>query len=78
MEPPCPIQTLGVNPFPSRFINDSLRRFRALIKERATENREMTVVLCYVKEQAANAFMRFQRIIKENGSLYESSYLGER
>ena len=47
MEPPSPTQALGVNPFPSRYINrtaSSLRRFRALTEGRATENREMTVV----------------------------------
>ena len=47
MEPPSPIQALGGNPFLSRFINrtGSLRRFRALIEERADENRKITVVL---------------------------------
>ena len=40
MEPPSPTQALGVNPFPSRFIER--RRFRVLIKERANENRETT------------------------------------
>ena len=45
MEPPSPTEALGVNPFPSRFVNRtvrSLRRFRALIEERANENREIT------------------------------------
>ena len=37
------------------------------MEERANENREMTVVLSYVKQQAANTFMRFKRIAKENG-----------
>ena len=34
-----------------------------LIEERANENREMT----------AGAFMRFTRITKENGSIYNST-----
>ena len=32
-----------------------MRRFRALIEERANENREMTVELSCVKQQAASA-----------------------
>ena len=31
----------------------------------------MTVVLSYVKQQAASAFMRFERITEENGSIYK-------
>ena len=31
----------------------------------------MTVVLPYVKEQAASTFMQFTRITKENGSSYD-------
>ena len=47
MEPSSPTQALGVNPFPSRFINrtvpsGSLRRLSPLIEQRANENREMT------------------------------------
>ena len=44
MEPASPIQALGVNPFPSRIYKsyDFLGRFRALIEERANENRETT------------------------------------
>ena len=45
MEPPSATQALGVNPLPSRFINRTvpcMRGFRALIEERANENREMT------------------------------------
>ena len=38
MELASSIQAIGVNPFPSRF-NSSLERFRALIEERANENR---------------------------------------
>ena len=49
MEPPSPIQALGVR---------SLRRFRARIEERANENKEMTVVLSYVKQQAASALQK--------------------
>ena len=41
--------------------------------ERANENREMTIELSYVKQQAGGAFMRFKRIIKENGSVYKST-----
>ena len=38
-----------------------------LIEERANENREMKVALSYVKQYAANTFIRFKRIAKENG-----------
>ena len=62
MEPPSPIQALEVNPFSSR-----------LIEERANENREMTVVSSYVKQQPANAFIRFKCITKDNGSIYKST-----
>ena len=41
-----------------------------LIEERANENREMTVVLSYVKQQAASTFMQFKRITKENALIY--------
>lgn len=37
--------------------------------ERANENRKITVVLSYGKEQAASALMRLKRITKENGSI---------
>ena len=47
MEPPSPTQT------------GSLRRFRALIEERANGNREMTA--------------GSKRITKENGSIYNST-----
>ena len=53
MEPPSPIKSLGVNPFPSRFITIE-KRFRAQIEGRANESREMTVQF-YVKQQAARA-----------------------
>ena len=56
-------------PFPNTF----LRRFRSLIEERANENREMTVVLLYVKQQTASPFMQFKRITEGNGSLYKST-----
>jgi len=49
--------------------NAFLGSFRALIEERARENREMTEVLSYVKQQAVNTFMRIKRITKENGSI---------
>ena len=42
-----------------------------LIEERANENREMTVVWSYVKQQAASAFIK--RITKENSSVYKSA-----
>ena len=58
MEPASPIQALGVNPFPSRFINRTVP-FCALIEERANENREMTA--------------GSRRITKENGSIYNST-----
>ena len=35
-----------------------MRRFGALIEERANEIREMTVVLSYVKQQAASALQK--------------------
>ena len=35
-----------------------MRRFRALIEERADESREITVVLSYVKQQAASALQK--------------------
>ena len=41
--------------------------------EKANENREMTVELSYVKQQAGGAFMRFKHITKENGSIYKST-----
>ena len=44
-----------------------------LIEERANENKEMTVVLPYIKQQAASAFIQFKHITKENGSIYKSS-----
>ena len=44
-----------------------------LIEERANENREMTVVLSYVKQQAASALMRFKGVTKENGFIYKST-----
>ena len=63
MEPRSPLQQFGVNPFPSRSKqiykqNSSLRVFRALIKGRANEKREITIVLSYVKQQAGGAFMQ--------------------
>ena len=44
----------------------------ALIEERANENREITKVLLYAKQQAASAFMLFKSITKEYGSIYTS------
>ena len=40
------------------------------------KNTEMTVVLSYVKQQAASAFMQFKGITKENGSIYKSTQEG--
>ena len=34
----------------------------------------MTVVLSYNKQQAANAFMQFKRIIKENSPIYKFTW----
>ena len=45
-----------------------------LIEERANENRGMTIVSSYVKQQAASAFMRFKHITKENISVYKSTW----
>ena len=55
-----------------------MRRFRALIEERANKNREMTIVFSYVKQHAASAFMQInsKRIAKENGSFI--NVLGKR
>ena len=39
--------------------------FRVLIEERAGENRKMTEVLSYVKQKAANAFMRIKPLQKK-------------
>jgi len=58
MEPPSPRQSVGVNPFPSIFINGSTRTFSALIEERANKKRETTVILSYVKKQAASVLQR--------------------
>ena len=44
-----------------------------LIEGRANEIREMTVLLSYVKRQAASAFVQFNRIRKANGSIYNSN-----
>jgi len=44
-----------------------------MIEERANENREMTVILSYVKQRGASAFMRLTHITKENGSIYKST-----
>ena len=44
-----------------------------LIERRANEIREMTVLLSYVKRQAASAFVQFNRIRKANGSIYNSN-----
>jgi len=44
-----------------------------MMKDRANENREMIVVLSYVKQQAASAFMRLKHITEENGSIYKST-----
>ena len=45
MEPPSPIQALGVNPFPSRFLIRTVPRgdFAPTV-ERANHNDEMTVL----------------------------------
>ena len=53
MEPPSPIQALGVNPFPSRFI---IRMFpkgelRVPTVGRANHNAEMTLLLYFIKQQ---------------------------
>ena len=44
-----------------------------MMEERANENREMTVVLSYVKQRGASAFMRFKGITKETGSIHKST-----
>lgn len=58
MEPPSPRRAVGVNPIPSTFIDSSTRTFSALIEERANKKRETTVILSYVKKQAASALQR--------------------
>ena len=59
MEPPSHTSPWS-QPFPAKIYkwNGSLRTFRALIEERANENREMTAVLTYVKQQAASALQK--------------------
>ena len=52
MEPPPPIQAIGVNPFLSRFIIRTVpraRRLRAPTVGRANHNDEMTVLLFFIK-----------------------------
>ena len=69
MEPPSPIEAIGFNPVPSRFINkSSLRRFPVLIEERGIENKGMTVESSVFLQTAGR-----KRITKENGSIYKSS-----
>ena len=52
MEPPSPIQALGVNPFPSRFIIRTVPRgdFAPTVG-RANHNDEMTLLLYFLKQQ---------------------------
>ena len=61
MNLPSSIQVLGVNPFLSRFINRKV----------TNKNKEKTLVLSYVKQQAASAFERSQAHHKENGSILQ-------
>ena len=56
-EPPSPIQGLGVNPFPIRFINRTVP-WGGFVKEAANEDREMTVVLSYVEQQEASTLQK--------------------
>ena len=53
MEPPSPIQALGVNPFPSRFIIRTVPRgrLRAPTVGRANHNDEMILLLYLIKQQ---------------------------
>ena len=53
MEPPSPLQALGVNPFPSRFIIRKVPRgrLRAQTVRTANHNDEMTVLLYFIKQQ---------------------------
>ena len=69
VEPLSPRQAVGVNPFPSTFINGSTRTFSALIEERTNENRETTVILSYVKKQPQAHYKRIQ-----TGSIYKSTW----
>ena len=52
MESPSPIQALGVNPFPSRFIIRTFPRgdFAPTVG-RANHKDEMTVLLYFIKQQ---------------------------
>ena len=71
MELPCPMQALGVNLSPSRFIN---RIVLMLTGDRENENEiEKAVLMFYVNCWQASPFMRFKRITKENGSIYKST-----
>ena len=59
MEPPSPIEAIGFNPVPSRFINkSSLRRFPVLIEERGIENKGMTVESSSFKQRAARVLQK--------------------
>ena len=52
MEPPSPIQALGVNPFPSRFIIRTVPRGDfARRRWEANHNDEMTLQLYFIKQQ---------------------------
>ena len=56
MELPCPMQAVGVNSSPSRFIN---RMVLMLIGERENENEiEKPILMSYVKLLAASPFIR--------------------
>jgi len=76
MEPPSPIQALGVN---TTVI--SLFSLAPSFLYQCAKPPQETVLfinligkgLTYVKQQAASAFMRFKRIIKEDGSIYKST-----
>jgi len=45
-------------------------RFRALIEERASENREVTEVFSYVKQQVVVEFMRFKCALQKKMVLF--------
>ena len=60
------------NPSEQASISHTTEPLESILSRVGNENREMTVVLSYVKQLAASAFERFKRITKENGSIYKS------
>ena len=66
MEPPSPIQALGVNPFPSRFI------IRTVPRGRANHNDEMTLLLYFIKQQEIRCWQakHNHKLVKRDFSVF--------